>query len=254
MAFSRGIGNFGVRGPRSAAAAAFDPVTLPSIAAIFDPSQGVFSDAGSTPASVDGTWRRWVASYPLDGSVYADQATSGNQFTWRQGANGMYWMDGSAGNRYADVNLGRSSPETLILGCKRDASEGAYARITGPHDSFGYRAFVWGNNDEHIFQLKENGGEIEHIPTPGTGFTDDWQAYSMVWAGSGQTNRLRLRGATETTGAGEADGGTVTAWRIGGAGAVLSKSSFTYLILCTSELSDADRAKAENYIYSRLPT
>lgn len=172
--------------------------------------------------------------------------------TWRQGANGMYWMDGSAGNRYADVNLGRSSPETLILGCKRDASEGAYARITGPHDSFAYRTLLWDSGDFGLIMEFENGGVVQH--NLGGGDADDWHAYSAVWAGSGETNRIRHRGGTESTGSGEADGGTTTAWRIGGAGAVLSKSSFTYLILCTAELSDADRAKAENYIYSRLPT
>lgn len=71
---------------------AFTPASLPNLAVWFDPSYGVYSDAGVTPAVHDDPVYRWVARYPLDGSIYADQSTLGARPLYKIGANGKAYI------------------------------------------------------------------------------------------------------------------------------------------------------------------
>lgn len=58
----------------------FDPYSLPNLAAFFDPDDDdYYTDAGTTPAGDTDTVYRRVAAFPVNGSKYADQTSSGNR-------------------------------------------------------------------------------------------------------------------------------------------------------------------------------
>ena len=82
--------------PTVRAAAAWTPAALPSLLAWFDPSYGVYSDAGTTPAVVGDPVYRWVTRN--NSSIYAEQATLANRPILRQGANGRYYLEFDGSN------------------------------------------------------------------------------------------------------------------------------------------------------------
>ena len=77
---------------------AWNPSSMSDLVAWFDPSFGVYSDAGTTPAVVGDPVYRWVSKN--SGSIYAEQTVLANRPILRQGANGKYYLEGNGTSTY----------------------------------------------------------------------------------------------------------------------------------------------------------
>lgn len=231
------------------------PASFAGMTAWFDPSWGVYSDAGTTLASVGDPVYRWVSRH--DASVYAEQTTLANRPILRVGTNGQRYLEFDGINDILNVAQ-TLTYGTLFIGVQRRSGDGAFGRVLGitapSGDSlmyvFGYLAAD--GSAPHVFIRNENKSQEFNFAFE-TGSVFNWNEFSVTYAGSGQTNRARKRSETEKTISG-ATALANTVWCIGGADTARGKINVQNVIRYSTVLGSSDRAAVERYIASKVPS
>jgi hypothetical protein len=115
------------------------------------PSQGVYSDAGTTPVTDGQTIRRNVARFPLDGSIYFDQATSGN----RPRANNNVTTGWEMEFYQSGSNTYLSAADANILDMTGDFSVAAWVNLDASNTNRWIVAkALWGGDADGDYWLK----------------------------------------------------------------------------------------------------
>lgn len=248
MAFSRGIGNFGVRGPRSAASAVlWTPLELASIQDLYDGDYKAYTDDGTTLADDTDPVKRWVNR--VNESQYLEQTTLGLRPLYGIGANGVGYLESDGTDDIMTRSFGGtvSQPTTVFLCAAplRDATginnvifDGDSARqiIYGANGTPGVWAYFAGSltNSTESFDVGE------------------WKRVIAVFDGA--SSKLFINGVQVANGAPGSNGIDRFTLFSGFDGTAGANVQLSVAGLCTAAISGSDLTRLDAYMLRKVPT
>ena len=161
---------------RGGSADAWTPEALSSLVAWFDPSYGVYSDAGTTPAVVDDPVYRWVSRN--NASLYLEQATLSQRPILKQAAGGDKYLlsDGTDDAMVPSIQIAPTSATMLIQLYKTGGSD----------DATGWGCFGTGGNTHCNFadgSIYDSFGTTSRASFTGLAWQNNWVRYACTSQG-----------------------------------------------------------------------
>lgn len=223
-----------LRGTRMAAVArgwrSFDPLTLGPVVLLDVRPGRLFSDAGTTPASVDGLVH--TASDGSGNGYNFVQATGGAQPTYRV-ASAVHYLEFTTGKTIVS-SFSRATPCTLAIRLRfRNGVGASYARVTqANNDSFGLLIGRDANNNSTNY-IRSGSGGGSNVSITVTGGLFVWRSLVINYAAAGGTTEAFSSIGDYATDAGADANLTATGLTLGPAGCDIAK------LLLMPGLSDA---------------
>jgi hypothetical protein len=235
------------------------PLSLSSLYLWFDPSFGVYSDAGTTPAVAGtDTIYRWVPRFNAD--KYAEQSVSGSRLSYQVGANGMYYWTADGTDDFLTCTgttgaFGSQAACTLAANCRRTKNT-TYQSLVSSDSSTGFNGASL-NFDNANNSYSGYGGTYRN----GNNSTGSWFRLSATSQWNGSANVCTTyHGGVDVSGVG------VNSSTFGGNGEITiaarpNAGSRTYfggyggdIVVCTAVLGASDLALLDAFLASRIPT
>lgn len=237
--------------------AAWTPARIPNLAAFFDPDlDSYYTDAGTTPAADTNTVYRRVAMFPADGSIYAEQTSSGSRPA-------LSVVGGHKKLVFTDTKQLKIAAGMLDFASGEERTWGFMFRVTALKTNQGFfsSAVFQGNFLLSVYQDPPT-SQIFNFTQPGGGFdaTDPNpstlnQYYLVVCKGLSSGMSLWKDGVQVATDTAPTYPTVDAGWVFNGLdafGSYLGNQDLSAAFCIRGDLSDSDHAKLLTYLQGRL--